>query len=314
MRKDITQLFKEFMFECEFARKLKPSTLNGYRETFKLLMKLKPDITLENISTATFIEFFRLLEERERRVGDGSIIKKGIKKSTISTYWSKLNSFCEWMRVAGHLAVNPFASMRYPAPVYEDRKFIKKNDVEKIFTAIHNYPGINLFLLKRNLVIFEILLFCGLRRSELVALQIRDIDIERRTLTVRAETSKIPRTRYIPIHSTLLRSLKDYIEERRRGGITSQFLIVSGNRDEKLTVFGLAHLVKRIIQLSGVKFTPHQFRHTFGVNQVNQGSDISRLQQLLGHTDIRMTSKYLRDVPTESMRGNIEKMSIDNLL
>jgi integrase/recombinase XerD len=58
----------------------------------------------------------------------------------------------------------------------------------------------------------------------------------------------------------------------------------------------------------------HQFRHTFAVNFLNQGGDIAKLKQLLGHRDIRMTSAYLRCLPTSAMRTNVESISLDTLL
>jgi integrase len=165
------------------------------------------------------------------------------------------------MRRKGYIKENPFRDIRCPSPTYEDRKFLRKEDVEKIITAVHNHSGPNLLILKRNLVIFYTLLFCGLRREELLLLQIRDIDLQRKVLTVRAETSKIPRTRRIPIHSQLVIYLKDYLNQRRH--LTTQYLIVSSTRDNMLSYDGLNHLVKKFVAVSGVKFTLHRFRHTF---------------------------------------------------
>ncbi|RJO59499.1 hypothetical protein C4546_01995 [Candidatus Parcubacteria bacterium] len=58
----------------------------------------------------------------------------------------------------------------------------------------------------------------------------------------------------------------------------------------------------------------HQFRHTFAVNVLNNGSDIAKLKQLLGHRDIRMTATYLRCLPTSAMRGDVETLTLDNLV
>ncbi len=309
MRKSLQQLFQEFMYECEFARKSRPETLRGYRQTFEIFIKLLPDVSLEFLTPSTITHFFKILQERKRIVGKG-IVKTGVKKSTVATYWSKLNNFFEWLRMKKYISVNPFSEMEYPTPVYEDRKFLRKEDVEKIITAIHNHSG-SLFLLKRNLVLFYILLFCGLRREELLLLQLRDIDIERRILTVRAETSKIPRTRYVPLHSQVILYLKDYLRERKH--LTTPYLIVSSMRDDGLSYDGLKHLVCKLNRLSEVRFHLHQFRHTFAVNFLKGSNNIAKLKQLMGHKDIRMTIVYLRCLPTSEMRADIECMSIDTL-
>ena len=267
------------------------------------------DITLKDLTPTTMTWFFKILDERIRIVGKH--FKKGIKKSTVATYWSKLNSFFSWLKEKKLIPESPFAGMQYPSPVYEDRKYLKREAVEKILTAIWNHST-KALLLKRNLVIFHILLFCGLRREELVLLQVRDINIERRMLTVRAETSKTPRTRYIPLNSKVILHLKDYLNERKR--FTTQYLFVSNTRDDKLSYDGLHQLVARIKCISNVKFHLHQLRHTFAVNFLNAGGDVAKLKQLLGHKDISMTMIYLRCIPTYTMQRDVENMNLDNFI
>jgi integrase len=74
------------------------------------------------------------------------------------------------------------------------------------------------------------------------------------------------------------------------------------------------HLVKRLNAASKVRFHLHQFRHTFAINFLRQSNNLFKLKELLGHTDIRMTAIYLRHLPVDEMRADIEKMSIDCLL
>ena len=174
MKRDLKQLHSAFMRECEFVGRLSPETLRGYRAGFDLLTKLMPTISLETISSETMTEFFRRLDQRERRTGKGPL-KIGIKKSTAATYRSKLNRFFDWLKQKGIISENPFINMPYPAIRYEDRKFLKRENVEKIFAAIvmNSHTG---FLRKRDLAMFSVLLGCGLRRSELLNLRVFDID------------------------------------------------------------------------------------------------------------------------------------------
>lgn len=298
------------MYECEFSRKLRPETLKGYRAIFATFIKLNPDISIDILSSTLIVNFFKLLEQRKRVVGKGSV-RTGVKKSTIAKYWNKLNCFFDWLKINGHISRNPFQVMSYPTPAYEDKKFLRKEEIEKILTAILTHSG-NSFTLKRNLVIFYLLLFCGLRKEELLQLQIRDIDFEKRMMTVRAETSKTPRTRYLPLHSQLLLHLKDYYKERKH--LTTHYLVASSVRDNRLSSEGLKHIVASLKRASGVSFHLHQFRHTFAVNFLKSSNNVAKLKQLLGHTNISMTLLYLRCLPTNEMRSDIENMSIDRLI
>src|SRR5260221_14621041 len=130
MRKNIQTLFDEFMYECEFVKKIRPETQRAYVHTFNLFIKLMPHVSLETLSSNTIIDFFKILQERKRIAGKGTY-KIGVKKSTVATYWSKLNSFFEWLNQKKYIRANPFATLSYPTPSYEDKKFLKKEDVEK---------------------------------------------------------------------------------------------------------------------------------------------------------------------------------------
>lgn len=311
MKKDLHQLFEEFLFEAEYIKKVRPETLRGYLHSFTLLTKLKPNIALDTISSTTITEFFKVLQDRKRMVGRGSV-RTGVKKSTVATYWSKLNTFFTWLHGKGYCKSNPFSGLSYPTPSYEEKKFLQKQDLEKIITAIHTHHDNKILILKRNLVIFYLFLFCGLRREELLSLQIRDIDFERKTITVRADTSKSGRSRQLPLHSTTIMYLRDYLTARKN--YTTPFLIVSSKKDQRLTVDGLLHIVHRLQEHSGVAFHLHQFRHTFAVNFLNSSNNIAKLKQLLGHKSLSMTLTYLRCLPTNELRGDIESMSIDKMI
>lgn len=311
MRKNIDQAFEEFILEAEFVRKVRPDTLRGYRLSFKLLTNLVSVQTPVEISPSHLMEFFKLLQERKRIVGAG-IVKTGIKNSTAASHWTKLNMFFKWLVMKGYISENPFRTLKYPTSSYEDKKYLEKQEVERILTAIHMNHCENPVLFKRNLVLFHLLLFCGLRKEEVMHLQIRDIDFTGRMLTVRGETSKTGKSRFIPIHSSTLMHLRDYVTERK--DYKTPYVIVSNHRDDKLTYHGLKHLVNKIRKTSGVHFSLHQFRHTFAVNFLKSTNNIYKLQKLLGHSNINVTTLYLRCLPPEELREDIQTLSIENFI
>lgn len=311
---DLGQLHKEFVNQQRYLGRLSEVTLRGYEQSFALLQEVMPDLSLSELSSKSLTEFFRRLDSRSRIVGRG-IKKVGIKKSTAATYRSKLNRFFEWLEETGHIKQNPFALIQYPDVQYEDRKFLGRGEIQKIFAALAlSQVRQSVFIQRRNLAIFATLLYTGIRKSEMLGLQVSDLDLQRRELTVRAETSKSRLRRTVPISSELMKLLRDYLAERVRKRLTTPYLFVSSARDDKLSADGLKHLIESVQRASGVKFHVHQFRHTFAVNVLNNGSDIAKLKQLLGHRDIRMTATYLRCLPTSAMRGDVETLTLDNLV
>jgi integrase/recombinase XerD len=307
-------LHEQFIAEQRFSARRSPATVRGYLQSFSTFTSLMPTLTVAQLTPNAMTEFFRRLDSRSRLVGRGHQ-RIGVKTSTIATYRSKLGRFFRWLAAQGHLGSDPFRTMPYPRVQYEDRKYLSRSAVERIFsTLILNAPWKSRMLRRRNLAIFATLLYTGVRRGELLGLRITDIDLDRLELTVRAETSKSRQQRTVPISSKLAAALEDYLAERRGLPLLSDQLFTNAAGRQALATEGLKHLIERVKRASGVPFHAHQFRHTFAVNFLNRGGDVAVLKQLLGHRDIRMTSGYLRCLPTSAMRTTVESVTLDTLL
>jgi integrase/recombinase XerD len=314
MHKNLIELYKDFTDECLYAGKLSASTMRGYASAFDLLIKLIPGIKIIDLTSQTMIRFFEILEKRERIVGK-ALVKRGVKRSTIATYWSKLNGFTTWLERHEYIKENPFKTMSFPNVEYADKRFVQKENLEKILTAIAvNIDWGSLLVKKRNLAVLNTFLYTGVRKSELLGLKLLDIDFERKHLVVRAEISKSKINRTIPLNSRVIDSLNDYLNERKRLGYQTNYLFVSNNSDRNFTEHGLKHMISKIARESRVNFHVHRLRHTFAMNLINNGSDISKVKQLMGHKDIRMTAAYLRCIPTSAMRSDVESLNLDDML
>ena len=314
MAPTLTNLHDEFLAEQRYASRRAASTLRGYRQSFALLTALMPGLQLEQLTPQTMAEFFRRLDSRRRLVGRGHE-RRGVKASTIATHRSKLGRYLAWLTAHGHLRENPFASMPYPRVEYEGRQYLSRSAIDRIFASlVLAAPQPNAFLRQRNRAILALFLFAGLRRGELLGLRVHDINLDRAELHVRSETSKSRHARVIPINSSLHAILADHLAERSRRPLATEFLLTSSTGTGPLTQNGLKHLVQRVQRQAGVRFHVHQLRHTFAVNFLNRGGDVVRLKQLLGHRDIRVTSSYLRHLPTSAMRDGVECLTLDTLL
>ncbi|MEI8361366.1 MAG: site-specific integrase [bacterium] len=313
MKRDIKVLFTEFIRDCRFVTGLSHETIRGYEICFGTLIKLTPDLSIDSLHRATISLFFEQLENRERVVGKNTI-KSGVKKSTLATYRSKLNTFFDWLVNNSYIKINPFHGMPYPRVYYDNIKYIKKNDIEKIFAAI--WTSSSSFIRSRNYAIFKVLLFCGLRKNELLNIRLDDIclDFGNESLIVRPETSKSKRKRTLPLTKEVFPFLKVYLSERKKRKLTTQFLFTSDNHDNKLSHGGIKHLVERLVDKSKINFHLHQFRHTFAINMLVLGCGIVKLKELLGHSDIRMTMAYLRHIPPEAMRQDMDKLNPNDFI
>ncbi len=314
VKKDLNYLFQQYLNDCAYLSKLKPETVRGYENTFKLFMTLMPTAKLEYLTDGYVSEFFARLSNRQRIVGRGEI-RKDVKRSTAATYRSKLNNFFKWLEKKGHIKRNPFYGVPYPRVDYIDRKFLKKEEVDAIFLAVnHTIKWENNFVKKRNIAIFSSLLYTGVRKGELLGLRIFDVDLTRNLLLINATTSKSGIDRYVPMTDQLVLVMKDYLAELEKHNLKHSNLFISSTSNTPLTSAGLKHLVSKVIEESGVDFHLHRFRHTFAVNLLKQGYDVAVLKQLMGHRDIRMTASYLRCLPSDITSANINKLTLANLV
>jgi len=306
---DLKVLFVEYIEQCRYGAGLSPVTIRGYEAVFTLFLKLMPEVTtVELLNHEMLVEFFKRLETRVRIVGRNTP-RTGVKKSTIKTYWSKLNYFFRWLYQREIITINPLQGIRPPRVVYEDERALSDEDIHKIISAITSHSPDTLSL-RRDMLMVYLLICSGVRLNEFVSLEVRDLDLVKRIITVRGETSKSKRTRYIPMHPTLLMHLKDYLAERNRHNRRTQFLIVSTKADSGLTQHGIKHWVESLIKKSGVKFHLHRFRHTFASKLATQDVSAFKIQKLMGHSSISMTARYVRSIRNEEMQEDVSKISI----
>jgi len=171
--------------------------------------------------------------------------------------------------------------------------YLKLNDAQKYIESILKYNSINK---NRDLAIVKILLYAGLRISELVNLDLEDIDFKDKSIKFYGKGNK---ERYVPLHDDIILAVKQYIPERNSINPANEdakkalFLSRRGNRK---SVRSIQLFVKKYAKLAGVKnaekITPHKLRHTFASLLYLKTKDLKVLQDLLGHTDISTTQIY----------------------
>lgn len=284
------------------------STVHGYCHAFQLLLLFKPSIKLNDLKEKTIIDFFEFLNIRKRKVGNQFIVRK-YKNSSTATVRAKLNAFFKWLIVRGYLEQSPFEKIKYPDVSYTDRRALSINEFEKIcFVVSTKIKWQSLLIKKRNIAIIMFLTYSGVRKEELLSLTLKDIDLNGRLITIRAETSKSKRSRIIPINPELIPYIEDYLNYRIN--FKSPDLWISGTRDQKLTEAGLKHLIKLLSKVSKVNCHVHRFRHTFAANYYMLTHDIYGLKKLMGHTSLKMTLIYLRSIPDEHFAKQINKVSV----
>jgi len=151
---------------------------------------------------------------------------------------------------------------------------------------------------ERDVLIFEMLYGCGLRVSELSALNLADLDTTERWLRVRGKGRK---ERQVPYGSKAGAALERYLAVRRAAAGEQALLVNHGGR--RLSARGARGIVKLYARLlaGDASVHPHSFRHAFATHLLADGADLRAIQELLGHARLSTTQKYTQVSLTDLM-------------
>lgn len=248
--------------------------------------------------------------EEGGRWGNPSLTRQ-VRPRTVKDYHGHLRTFFRWVVAEGGLTASPMESIASPIARPDQIQPFTGGQAQALLVAAKrsNHP-------KRDEAILTLLLDTGLRASELCGLRLSDLDLQNKRLTALGKGNK---HRSVPFGRTSARILWAYLREDPREANDPVFLSDRGTRaGEPLTRSGLQQLMERLGRKAGIQATrcsPHTFRHTFAVNFLRNGGNVFTLQQILGHTSLTMTNRYVAlaqaDVerqhrlysPMDAMRG-----------
>jgi integrase/recombinase XerD len=214
--------------------------------------------------------------------------KKGRASSTLSRTLASIRSFYVFLINDGLITKNPTDSLATPKIEKKPPKVLSNADVDKLLSQpkLTDNKGI------RDKAMLELLYATGIRVSELINLNIDDINLNMGY--IRCENSKGERV--IPVGYKAITALTLYIETARNEMVsdiseTALFVNCSGGRISRQ---GFWKIIKLYQNMSGIEeeITPHSLRHSFAAHLIENGADLMSLKTMMGHTDISSTKVY----------------------
>ena len=157
---------------------------------------------------------------------------------------------------------------------------------------------------RRDRAMLELLYATGLRVSELVGLELNDVDLEARVLKARGKGNK---ERLVPVGAPAAEAVKGYLSggtrDRLLHGRRSKDLFVTG-RGGRMTRQGFAKLLDKCARKAGIRrrISPHKLRHSFATHLLAGGADLQAVQAMLGHADVATTQVYTHVETTQQRR------------
>lgn len=211
---------------------------------------------------------------------------RGLRVATIRRKIASLKSFSKYLVKLKLMSVDLFANIRGPRQDHNIPRFLSIEEVSRLMEI----PNTKTTAGKRDRAILETIYSCGLRLSELVGMQVGDIEFQARLVKIRGKGS---RERIIPIGRPALESIKNYLKAISSTSLPQNAAIIRNNRNQKITCRSIERIVGMYMALIGrPELSPHSLRHSCATHLLENGADIRSIQELLGHVSINTTQAY----------------------
>jgi integrase/recombinase XerC len=207
------------------------------------------------------------------------------RKTTIGRKLAAIRTFFRYLVREGVVKANPGEMVSTP----RQEKYLPKTlSVDEAFALMESGEGSGL-LAMRDRAIVEMLYSCGLRVSELTALDVGSVSLEEGLVRVLGKGSK---ERIVPVGRRAREALRLYLDERNAPPDGEPLFL--NHRGGRLTPRSIQRHLKKYLLMAGIlkEATPHSLRHSFATHLLDGGADLRAIQELLGHASLSTTQKY----------------------
>ncbi|MEA2004998.1 MAG: tyrosine recombinase XerC [Acidobacteriota bacterium] len=275
MRKEIEQ-FLSFLTHEKNASK---HTIASYRRDLYQLAEYlgKRKITLKDIDNVVLRGFLATLYEKQN------------KKSTVARKLAAIRSFFQFCLRKKILDDNPAKVVSTPKQEKHMPSFMSEDEMSIFLDLPQSKKPLDL----RDKAILELLYATGIRVSELVGIDLEDVNFQEKLIRVKGKGKK---ERLVPFGKKAEESMRVYFQSRYiiHDGEIDQEALFLNYKGQRITSRSIERVVDKYIQRSALhrKISPHSLRHSFASHLLSRGADLRVIQELLGHESLATTQKY----------------------
>lgn len=277
---DTCPLLQDFLAYLDAEKGCSPLTLRSYGSDlrqFWQFARANDVVALRDVATPLVREWIV------------SMKREGLASSSIARHVSALRSFWHFLLVSELATHDPLRGVCTPKRKQTVPACLSADEVQLLLTAAerHRNPVIS----ARDFAMVSALVFTGIRRGELLALRMADVNATTRALHVR--NGKGGKSRVVPLTDEVLGPVAHWLEMRPGGKTDAMFTTTYGNRIHPTRMQIIWRRVLRDSGISSEGVTLHTLRHTFATLLLQSGTDLATIQKLLGHTRLDTTAIYL---------------------
>ena len=275
---------KSFLDYLASERKYSPNTLAAYHsDLLQLASHIKPetsggDIGAGKLDIEILSSYMHSLQERKYAL------------STVARKVAAAKSFLKYMVQKGKWKGDQKPDLASPQVNRPTRELLSVSEIRRFLAE----PAkISTTEAKRDKAMLELLYATGLRASELMALNVDDIDLKKNNVRCRGRGSRV---RTVPIDQHIAKIVREYLLEVRPKLLNNEIevAVFLNRRGERLTRQGFWQIIQGYAEKAdlGSRVTPRSLRHSFAAHKLQSGADLQSVQELLGHAHIATTKAY----------------------
>lgn len=214
---------------------------------------------------------------------------QGLSVVSVRRKLAALRAMCKFLLAEGIVSVNPAARLRTPKAKQRLPEVMSAEKTNNMLDAVERGEGLEKPSRERDIAFLELLYGCGIRVSELVGIDLEDIDLRDGWLRVRGKGNK---ERQVPVAGRAVAAIERYLEQR--SARPEERALFLNSRGARLS----DRQVRRLVKLYALMVTgdstvhPHSFRHAYATHLLADGADLRAIQELLGHARLSTTQKY----------------------
>jgi len=310
---DCPQILRDFLAYHETIKGQSPRTISEYyldmRMFFRFIKLMRNDMPVQTqledipikdidldfirqITTSEIFDFLSYLSHDRIAFQDSVAQRNGISPAARSRKLSTIKSFYKYLTVrTKQLGDNPVADLEYPKLRKSLPKYLTLDQSAALLKAV---SGPNE---KRDYAIIMLFLNCGIRRSELVGLNLTDVYEDRIRVV-----GKGNKERFVYFGSSCRKAIDAYLPERNKKFLSDNRALFGSRDNNRISVSAVHRLIKKYLLLAGLdpdQFSAHKLRHTAATMMLSGGVDVKTVQEVLGHENLNTTQIYTHIENTE---------------
>ena len=264
----------DFLSYLEVEANYSKNTINSYENDLNKFEEYYKSKDLLKITSKDIEKYIQTLSD--------------LAPTTVSHNISSLKTFYSYFLKQGRISNNPTDGIKSPKLGIHLPTYLTIDEVNKLLDI-----EVTDAFSSRNKAILELMYATGLRISEVISLEFKNIDYDECIIRVMGKGSK---ERIVPVNDYAIKYLKEHIDNYRPELVKNEInnYIFLNNHGRMLTRQGIFKMIKNYAALKNIKKTigPHTLRHTFATHLLENGADLRVIQELLGHSDISTTQIY----------------------